>query len=250
MWAKVPMLPAIPLQEATHVSKMDCETSPFLSQTSSEPKHEERGYAVDDCPLDGSVGLARSRWRTITDNIYKDVRDSSALGVLASGARYVLIAYVLASLAWFAKGTIPPRLSSCGETVEEASRRGCVFDPLTVTWLPSSCYRGSTQEFLDAGPHNGSWGYWRDQDGKVPVSDLGARIGEKVYWTTEGEHLTHCAYLIIRNAAAQEMGMRLDRTSGSMHHTRHCAMFLLEAAKHKPTFNSIITAGNVALGAC
>jgi hypothetical protein len=185
-----------------------------------------------------SVGpLSRSRWHE------KHLRYIHGIFTILA------LLYILVTGPVIAKRLYPSALHTCGATIEEAKSRGCAFDPLTVTWLPARCSRYGVSDFLHANG-NSSWGYWDDQAGTIETKDLGSKLGKQIYWTTEGEHLTHCAYILIRSAKAHEAGDPLDRTSGSFHHTQHCAMFLLEAAKYKPTFHSVITAGNVALGAC
>lgn len=144
---------------------------------------------------------------------------------------------------------ISHRQFSCGDSIEEAKTRGCSFDPLNVTWLPHQCSRAATEEFLQANG-NDTWHYYYNQGGSTEVYDLGSSLGDRIYWTTQGEHLTHCAYILIRAAEAAHSGQRTDHTSGAMHHTRHCALFLLENSKLSSHFNEVVTAGNVRLGGC
>lgn len=160
-----------------------------------------------------------------------------------------IVIYIIATIPLVVPYLKSFSLHSCGNSIEEAITRGCIFDPLTVTWLPKHCSREGVDEFLVSN-NNQSWRYYTDSDGSTELLDLSPRLGERTYWTTKGEHLTHCAYILIRSAFAHENKERLDHTSGSLHHTKHCALFLLEAAQFAPDFEEINTAGNVKLGAC
>lgn len=160
---------------------------------------------------------------------------ATAAGIILVGVYIIITApFLHAKLA-------AGRRYTCGETIEEAVGRGCTFDPLTVTWLPAQCSRAGTDEFLAAKRNDNSlWKYYLDGNGTAEVANLGSRLGDRIYWTTKGEHLSHCAYILIRGAEAQQSG----------HHTRHCALFLLEAARSVPDFDEVNTAGSVKLGAC
>jgi hypothetical protein len=62
--------------------------------------------------------------------------------------------------------TSPPARESCGDSVEEARARGCVFDELITSWMPASCSRAGTDGFAETGRQwdNGSWRYYLDHD--------------------------------------------------------------------------------------
>ncbi|RYP66585.1 hypothetical protein DL769_005992 [Monosporascus sp. CRB-8-3] len=87
----------------------------------------------------------------------------------------LLAAYGLVTLA----GTlVPARIPSCncGETVEEARARGCVYDSLAAAWLPPYCRSAAiTAEFEAAGPNKpdrwgNTWGYWADKNKTQPLT--------------------------------------------------------------------------------
>ncbi|GKT54077.1 hypothetical protein ColTof3_01416 [Colletotrichum tofieldiae] len=73
---------------------------------------------------------------------------------------------------------LPPAFEDCGHSVEEAKSRGCVFDELIPAWMPASCPRVGSNEFVAAGrdweSRNGtsfsSWRYYIDAELKREVS--------------------------------------------------------------------------------
>lgn len=134
--------------------------------------------------------------------------------------------------------------------MSEALERNCTFDPLTVQWLPQTCLRAEADEF-SAHDH---WRYWTDQAGQHEITDLSRHAGpgeEHWYWTTGREHLTHCAYMLLRVAKIGQGGEgRMDDMSGDYNHSVHCAMNLLEAARSWELFDVIQTQGQVRFGSC
>ncbi|KAJ5055174.1 hypothetical protein J3E72DRAFT_175452, partial [Bipolaris maydis] len=138
---------------------------------------------------------------------------------------------------------------NCGNSIEDAIAKGCSYDPLTLTWLPKPCSREGAADFATANNGN-SFYYYTDRHKTSKILDLGSRLGTNIYWSTAGEHLAHCAFIIIRKAAAEENNEPLDHLSSSFHHTRHCALMLLEAARYSPHFDQINTVGNITLGSC
>lgn len=72
----------------------------------------------------------------------------------------------------------PPAYEDCGHSVEEAKARGCVFDELIPAWMPASCPRVGSNEFVAAGrdweSRNGtsfsSWRYYIDAELKREIN--------------------------------------------------------------------------------
>ncbi|CZR65505.1 uncharacterized protein PAC_15405 [Phialocephala subalpina] len=181
-----------------------------------------------------------------------------------------LAAYVLATAPMLLSAALAHRRFTCGSTLDEALARGCTFDPMTVQWLPPQCSRAGLDEFLVAhGTHTpyrkrsessypdqianeSTWRYYTDETQAVEYVDglQAAPVGHYMYYTTRGEHLAHCTYILIRGAEARAAGERLDLLSGDLEHTRHCALFLFEYARQDPHFDTVNTPGDVMLGAC
>ncbi len=101
----------------------------------------------------------------------------------------------------------------CGNSLAEALACGCIFDQLTLNWLPQPCVRTTEDDFKQ---FNGSWPYWSDHEGIDPINpdtELSLRVGDEGFWTTQREHTAHCAFLLIRVAdAARQDGIFDSRT--------------------------------------
>lgn len=201
-----------------------------------------------------------------------------------------LVVYVFTTAPLLTTAILARRKFHCGKTLEEAKARGCGFDELTVQWLPPQCSRAGLEEFQgahgraidykkkravpgstatatatdmepwtkptehgpDQDPNEHRWRYFKDENQTEEyVGGLAeAPIGQHMYWTTRGEHLAHCTWILIRGAEARAAGQRLDGISEETEHTRHCALFLYEYARRAAHFDTIQTPGDVMLGTC
>ncbi|PSR75473.1 hypothetical protein BD289DRAFT_379290, partial [Coniella lustricola] len=70
------------------------------------------------------------------------------------------------------------------------------------------------------------------------------------FWTSDREHITHCAWMLIRIAHAYKTGQRLDTNSDHFEHNQHYSLFLLRRALEAPGINEIRIRGNVIFGGC
>lgn len=138
---------------------------------------------------------------------------------------------------------------TCGNTIESAMLHNCTFDQVTDQWLPLECSRVGLDDFLAYSGHGTPWRYWTDQAGEREFFDLSTHHGP--YYTTEKEHMAHCAFMLIRVADAYaHPEIRLDERTADYHHTKHCAMMLLKAALNSPTTDVINSYGKVVTGTC
>jgi len=157
---------------------------------------------------------------------------------------------------------IEPERITCGITLEDALERGCTWDSLAKSWLPKECPRIGEPEYLELGDHvdeRNSWIFYGDRDGKTRVEDISMMVsqnnsdfvtGESHWWATEGEHLTHCVYMLQRMAYDVYSGSRFDRLSQNYDHAVHCTEYLLAKARSSPTWDMITTQGNSVFGFC
>ncbi|KXH48796.1 hypothetical protein CSIM01_13682 [Colletotrichum simmondsii] len=149
----------------------------------------------------------------------------------------------------------PGQKLSCGSSVAEAQQAGCTFDALAKAWLPAACPRYGLAEFEAAAgaTHNQSrWRYWRDQAGEEELSmeDLASLGRSEKWWGTEREHLTHCAWMLVRKARAFADGGRVDKLTADFDHSKHCTMLLLWRALQAEGIDEMDTSGNVVFGGC
>jgi hypothetical protein len=146
---------------------------------------------------------------------------------------------------------IPRKQLSCGSTVEEAKAHGCTFDLLTVSWLPPQCSREGYQQYHDFSLKHRLPHYLVNDTNSETVGPDALAVHEGQYYTTYGEHLTHCAYMLLRlHAAVMDRNLRVDNMALKPHHTSHCADFLLEAASAHPEFDKVTSYGLVTFGTC
>jgi hypothetical protein len=122
-----------------------------------------------------------------------------------------------------------PGVTNCGNSTQEAIARGCIFDRLTLRWLPKSCPRDMEDEFL---AHAGPWGwtYWGDQ-GKSQIlnqQELSYLGEEGRYWTTPEEHHAHCAFIIFRHYSIWERGGRMDSMASNVPHALALMLCLVQ----------------------
>ncbi|KAK4164425.1 hypothetical protein QBC43DRAFT_50377 [Cladorrhinum sp. PSN259] len=158
------------------------------------------------------------------------------------------------------RNTAPPEVIDCGNSIQEAINKGCVFDELSKAWLSPVCPRTGTDEFLESSMRLGNmstWKYWADEQGTTELTfgQLSQRIqnnpGEKWSWVgTDREHMAHCAYLIIRLAYAHKTGARVDMLTANYMHTKHCTLMMLDRAMSAPGIDDKITRGDVRFGWC
>lgn len=92
-----------------------------------------------------------------------------------------------------------------------------------------------------------------DQQGQIKLEDISQLASKGIresWWTTEREHLTHCAYLAIRLSHAVHTSSAIDNLGHNFEHARHCALYLLERALQADTADVINTSGNTLFGTC
>jgi len=147
---------------------------------------------------------------------------------------------------------IPNVMTSCGKFKDEAIALGCSFDPLALGWLPSSCPRYMTEEFLNfSETQSVPWSYWSDVEGEkgTLLSEVEMSAAEW-YWTTNGEHLTHCVFVILRFYTATNNGEKSHRLARSTSHAHHCLIWLLDIAQTWDGWGAVGTKGKVGFDEC
>ncbi|KAF2112276.1 hypothetical protein BDV96DRAFT_649081 [Lophiotrema nucula] len=126
------------------------------------------------------------------------------------------------------------RSTNCGNTTATAKAAGCLFDPLGYLWTPPECYDHVTVSEFRAFLANpalqfGAFPFFRTNDTADRISgeeELAERVGIKTY-STQQEHLAHCAYMLRRLERAREGKVRWDGKGGYAH-VEHCSNALAE----------------------
>jgi hypothetical protein len=117
----------------------------------------------------------------------------------------------------------------CGTSPAEARHLGCKFDIMTYAWLPPACYDHElTKEFQSLSP----WEWSMNGNGSQQLSTDAVEAGdvEMVYGNWRYQ-IMHCTYAWRKFHRAVLHGWPLDGYIRDYHHTAHCELTILTAAK-------------------
>ncbi|PWY96372.1 hypothetical protein BO94DRAFT_592027 [Aspergillus sclerotioniger CBS 115572] len=141
---------------------------------------------------------------------------------LVSATITVLLALALLALVY--TQWPPSPWKDCGNSPEEARRRGCNFDIMSFSWVLEPCDDTElTEEFLGLE----DWQWFTEFNGTetVPKDVVGA--GELDLWVSWKYHIIHCTYMWRKMHRAMERGRPMDSHLRSYNHTVHCSQMLL-----------------------
>ncbi|MCJ1448609.1 MAG: hypothetical protein MMC23_009126 [Stictis urceolatum] len=153
-----------------------------------------------------------------------------------------------------ARLTPDPQSRSCscgGTTVAEAKRRGCIFTPLAIAWLPRHCIDFElAREFDYAGPGpNGEWEYWAHQNRTHALTheDIGnlADYDDGFVYMTQEWHVVHCVYTWKKHYRQKSTGISIERRSNGLDHIAHCGSVF----ENRAGLQAIATIAGIALDA-
>jgi len=135
----------------------------------------------------------------------------------------------------------------CGSTPAEARSRGCRFDVMSFSWLPSRCYDAELAQAFDE-VHE--WEWFVDGNRTQPVAHAEVMKGEYTGLFVNWEyHLRHCTAMwkklhraLLRGGSGERGGMQaIDGYIANYAHTEHCELILLgDRAIAFETFNTRI----------
>ncbi|KAK4204613.1 hypothetical protein QBC40DRAFT_331022 [Triangularia verruculosa] len=123
-------------------------------------------------------------------------------------------------------------LCDCGSNIKEALSLGCVYDTLATAWMPPYCRDPElTAEFdLSGSNPDGSWPYYADKEGKVPlsVSEVAALGGtHKTFWAPRRWHIVHCLFYWQKYWRMRQTGAVMEDRYDRLTHVRHCIRLIL-----------------------
>ena len=115
----------------------------------------------------------------------------------------------------------PIILGDCGNSVEEAQAKGCIFDVMAFTWEPPECYDAElVAEFLDSY----DWKFYRKWHGKeedlIPWEESSQGLSD--VWSPWIYHTLHCTFQWRKFHRAWAAGAPIDSATADYNHTRHC----------------------------
>ena len=135
----------------------------------------------------------------------------------------------------------------CGTSVDEAKALGCEYDILTNHWVPKQCIdRDAVKEYQS----DESWyGYARENRTELLSLDT---MGElPVYYTSERDHIVHCAMLWRRQYKAFSEGRKnIDSVTADPEHTYHCSQYLMDMTDRGVDFRGVPLEVHVGFAGC
>jgi len=131
---------------------------------------------------------------------------------------------------------------NCGHSAAEAAALGCAFDPVAVAWLPAHCRdEALAVEFNAAGDWtDGRWLYvpvdahLNATGREMSLADVAALPTGRFFASTMRWHVTHCAYVWLKQVRARHHGARagpaaqLEKRFDTEEHVRHCLDVFLD----------------------
>ena len=149
---------------------------------------------------------------------------------------------------------VDPQSLSCscgGTTTEEAIRRGCIFTPLAIAWLPPHCIDMELSEEFDRsgdGP-DGQWEYWADghRGRALNRTEVGLLANSETgyFYSTQNWHITHCTFTWRKHYRSKTTGVTIERRSNGLDHIGHCeSIFRIRGG-----LTDILTVAGIALDA-
>ncbi|PPJ53016.1 hypothetical protein CBER1_11268 [Cercospora berteroae] len=147
--------------------------------------------------------------------------------------------------------THPRELSCrCGNSIAEAKKNHCRYDPLQLGWAPPHCRDDEvTDAFRRAAPaiFGHGWPYYERQDANSPIleeHDVAsfADTGQ-VYYTVHAHHLAHCMYIWMKEARVPESGIVMPKRFSGDGHAEHCA----SVAMINSTLDALVSVSSVSL---
>jgi hypothetical protein len=234
--------------------------APFKKQGHSDQEKAAYAHLVQN--MDSDVGSIEDSGMDL-DHPSTTQKPNALKTTLAIAAKVVCVVLALWGLASLVRipmsaKHLPPRFepdisTSCscgGTTVAEAMSRGCIFTPLSLSWLPPHCIdQELSDEFDRSGPGpDGAWEYWADRHRKVPLNrtEMGLLAdNDGVFFATQEWHITHCTFTWRKHYRQKWTGVTVERRSNGLDHIGHCE----DVFKVRGPLQDIMTIAGVALNA-
>ena len=127
-------------------------------------------------------------------------------------------------------------LLKCGQSTAEAKSLGCRYDILSNHWIPAPCMDQAAVEEYQS---DGSWFGFTDEN-RTDMIDIATMSEMDFYYTSERDHIVHCAMLWRKQFRAfYEERIYVDTLIGSFDHTMHCSQFLIDMSEKGPDWWNI-----------
>jgi len=157
------------------------------SEDGSQSTHSLEDTDTHYLPLQATKHRTLKRFSTLL--LLLTLSSLAVFGLLNIGSRQISLSVT----------TLKPKARSCncgGTTVAEAKRRGCIFTPMAIAWLPPHCIDMELSDAFDAAGPGGKWEYWYDINATIPMTreQMGMLADDfgSVMYTTQEWHIMHC----------------------------------------------------------
>lgn len=169
-----------------------------------------------------------------------------ALGILA--VIFVMAANGMSFMAVAGSNNVyvERRWNDCGGNPDEARRRQCQFDILSFAWQTTECYDNETAESFKR--HRGSWSYFADPFGQLPVDEEVVLQGNRTFFVTTEYHFVHCTYMWRQLHRAYSVLGFIDEHLNNWNHTLHCQEMLLNSTSLE--MEDVSTVGRIIYPTC
>lgn len=108
----------------------------------------------------------------------------------------------------------------CGESAAEAKALGCIFELMTVSWVPPECHDEElNQEFRSVR----DWHFYKDLEGSQEIGEAELSEMTVLAFGTNEFHRMHCGYSWMKMHRALKRGGRIEAGISYYKHTTHCA---------------------------
>ena len=119
----------------------------------------------------------------------------------------------------------------CGNSTAEAMAMGCKYDILTGGWLPTKCM---DYESIEEYQSDGSWFGFADEarTKRLTIEEMSQL---DFYYTSERDHIQHCANLWRKQFRAWTDGRKnIDTIIANKEHTFHCSQYMIDMTDRGP----------------
>ena len=135
----------------------------------------------------------------------------------------------------------------CGTSIQEAKALGCEYDILANHWLPRPCF---DQEAVTEYQGDESWYAFAQANRTEPIG-LEA-MGERLqYYTSERDHIVHCAMLWRKQFRMFAEGRKIvDSITADYEHVSHCSKYLIDMTDRGQDFRTVPLRVDVGFAGC
>jgi hypothetical protein len=135
----------------------------------------------------------------------------------------------------------------CHPSASKAKSNGCRYDILANTWFPTVCV---DDEAIEEYQTDGSWTGFADE-GRTQILSIEEMSQMEYYYTSERDHIVHCAMLWRKQFRAFFEGRtNIDTIIASEKHTIHCSQFLIDMTEKGPDYWNMPIKTWVGYGGC